>query len=256
MDAQFKKRVQALQTEHGRPATAAAPDQHSATKYNHTLPTHHPGLISPSSANHTALTGRSTGGAIRTTVAGVRAARARARGPLGTSTGVGIGRSVFGVAANLSVPSPAAAAATSSPKRATGTHLSSPLGVSTRRSPNADLSTNPAANRSTSGGASQKTRAPGNTAGADQNSVSTNNGTTDQSNDNKGSTDTAKNIDAPNANVSLDSKRGSSSTQPTKENIVVSGPNPAVRSPGWKSPSKKRIFDRYDEAVNDLCYSC
>ncbi|KAG0241980.1 substrate-specific activator of APC-dependent proteolysis [Mortierella sp. GBA43] len=233
MDAQFKKRVQAVQqTEHGRPAMAAAPEQHSATRHNHVLPTHHAGLTSPT-ANYTTSSRRNAGGAIRSNTAGMRAARAR--GPPGTPTGAGISRSIFGAAGNLSSPT-TTAAATSSPKRTTGSHLSSPLGVGTRRSSNAGLLTS-AANNS-SAGVTKKTKASGNTSSIDHNNVDVSANTTNQNNTGTSKAPAGQSGDDPNHSTN---HPNSENAQPSKENIAT--PGRTIRSPNWKSPTKKRIFD-------------
>ncbi|KAF9963664.1 hypothetical protein BGZ65_001490 [Modicella reniformis] len=136
---------------------------------------------------------------------------------------------------------------TSCPKPNPGTLLSPPSGVSTRRSSNAGLPATTASSNTAS--ATKKTRVSSNNAGT------ANNNAVAQNNSSNGNTDSTKKMAAqdgsasaaPENNAKMSHPNGSmpSDTQPTQESLVGSGSNSMMRSPGMKSPSKKRVFDRF-----------
>ncbi|KAF9166525.1 substrate-specific activator of APC-dependent proteolysis [Mortierella sp. AD011] len=269
MNPQFKKRVQAAQqSELG--ASAAASDEHSATRNHHTLPPHLPGLV-PSSALYSSQIGRTTGGAIRTSVANVRAARSR--GVPGIPAGAGVVRTVLGHSAPLSstatISTPAANVTTASPRRAPTPALAT--GHSTKRATRTDGSTTTLSN---SLGTIKKTKASDAASSDSLNNISKNNTNADNSNNihstrnsvgdnsnNNGNVASSKVINSTeragsvvnqnsvssegNSNKNNQVTNGVSTTTNLFENFNVSGSSTILRSPGMKSPSKKIVFDRY-----------
>ncbi|KAG0012995.1 substrate-specific activator of APC-dependent proteolysis [Entomortierella chlamydospora] len=267
MNPQFKKRVQAAQqSELG--ASAAASDEHSATRNHHTLPPHLPGLV-PSSALYSSQIGRTTGGAIRTSVANVRAARSR--GVPGIPAGAGVVRTVLGHSAPLSstatISTPAANVTTASPRRAPTPALAT--GHSTKRATRTDGSTTTLGN---SLGTIKKTKAGDAAPSGSLNNISNNNSNAENSNNihstrssvsdnsnsngNVGSSKVVNSTESVgsvvnqnsvssegNSNKNNQVTNGVSTTTNLFENFNVSGSSTILRSPGMKSPSKKIVFD-------------
>jgi hypothetical protein len=112
------------------------------------------------------------------------------------------------------------------------TNLLSPMNSNVRRSSNAGLPTHTAATRN----------------GTDQKG----NKTTDHSHSNGGSRESAKNITAQGTNIHQENAAGTnhaknnttSGTQSAQEILVGTGTSLTMRSPTWKSPTKKRVYDR------------
>ncbi|KAG0322868.1 substrate-specific activator of APC-dependent proteolysis [Dissophora globulifera] len=274
MQPQFKKRVdEALQQ--------GKPDEDSAARNNHALPSHNPDLLSPTSGNSPHA--RTAPGVIRTTIASARAARAR--GPPGTPKGAGIGRTLFGHTSTLGgTPSAAIAAAaaesSSSPRRSSGSTLVVPMSaMTTRRSSNAGLPS--ASIASAASGGTKKTRASNTASAASLSNIAANNGSSNSLNSNNGnnlqggssnsSSSSAANIANNNANTTGNNHTQTLVNQSTptrltatslasaknyQNNIIVAnesgsgigaGPGSSflLKSPGLKSPTKKIHYDRF-----------
>ncbi|KAF9109550.1 substrate-specific activator of APC-dependent proteolysis [Mortierella sp. AM989] len=289
MHPQFKKRVQAAQqNEIG--ASAAALDEHSATRNHHTLPSHLPGLVTSSNVQSNQI-GRTTGGAIRSNIANVRAVRSR--GPPGIPAGAGVVRTVLGHSAPLTSATttsiPNASTTIASPRRTPGNNItqSSAIESGTKRTSRVDA---PTANTSRTLGAIKKTKSSNAVTNASLSNVNNNNlndsisnihgasnvvnndGSNINSNTSKDSSDGINSIEGsgsvlhrntstPEGNSSKINHASNNVSNATHlfENFNVSGSStvlrsPGMKSPGMKSPTKKIVFDRYIPA-RDGCLS-
>ncbi|KAG9323666.1 hypothetical protein KVV02_002962 [Mortierella alpina] len=246
MDAQFKKRVQAVQQSESSRPTVTPDDASSATRHRqHQLPHHHPGLVSPTSAanNHTQAT-RTTGGPIRTAVSAGRSTRAR--GPPGTPTG-GSGFSSSGRGGLFGHHGSAQSALLASPHRPLG--IVSPSAIGARRSSGAGVV-------STAAGSSTPVRK---TARTNNNTSNTPNGGSNNSNENNvlGSSSNTSHSNTNSSHINI--RNGARQSTPPRnteanasnipsnahDNLPGTGSSNILRSPGMMSPSKKRVYDRF-----------
>ncbi|KAI1298191.1 substrate-specific activator of APC-dependent proteolysis [Mortierella claussenii] len=258
MDEVFKRRVEqrveTFQRDNDRPASGDLSQEHSATRNNHTLPAHQPGLVSPE-ALYSKQAGRTTGGAIRTSAATAR--KARTRGLPGTSGSV-IHRSVFGPSASSAIIS-APSSATSSPSRPAPNPFLSPTGrdARTRRASNSGLPGMTTVNSAPGTPKKNRVGHPYAASEASLNNINNNNvrnmntaaidtgssGSIDNIHNNI-STDSARNIANQHAASSTNTSANIPST--TYPELLASyGSTSTMRSPGLKSPTKKQHYDRF-----------